>query len=219
MFWSLPSQILLSLLRGCSRALGLGAGHFQRYPEEPEPPRGMFCYQTMHRDILCLSQEDTKLPALNQQRHWLTSFVLLPWDPLPSDGTGRGLIKETVNFCLCCIWQVSVLPKSPSRCLVLVSSILQSSSPLDNDPSFSRDPWPALKKSLKPKDDSGIKTSFRMFPFWVPAWEYGPGESTAGRAPEGLDRQSSKTDPIPLLNKHTGTALIQESLTVTKSKK
>lgn len=47
----------------------------------------------MHSDILSLSQEDTKLTA-----EALTSLLLLPWDPFPSDGTGRGLIKDNWEF-------------------------------------------------------------------------------------------------------------------------
>lgn len=63
------------------------------------------------------------------------------------------------------------------------------------------------------------QNQFQNVPFLSASLGLWPSESREGRAPEGLDRYPSKADPIPLLNKHTGTGLIQESLTVTKSKK
>lgn len=52
------------------------------------------------------------------------------------------------------------------------------------------------------------------------AWEYVTAESMEGRAPGGLEKDTTpRLITIPLGNKYIGTGLIKKAVTVTKSKK
>lgn len=130
--------LLVSLLWGCSRASGCrtrlqgtlgGAGKSQNLFMGWSLLAGQ-----MHINIVHLSQEGTTVTA-----EVLNSFLVLPWDLFPCDGTGRNLIKDNWEFLFIIgsdtylsFWSLSLsLYAMPG--FGLLHSARQSSPPVDKD--------------------------------------------------------------------------------------